>query len=167
MPRPSDSALLRQPLLDCFVPDAGRPPGGTSRPASLADVKRALIRDLSWLLNAGGLDQTHDLADYPHVARSTLNFGTPSLHGQHREGLDLFRVQEGIARSLQRFEPRLMPGSLRVTSIDDSGQGGAVNIRIEAKIYAEPAPLRIVMRTEMDPEMPLIRVVEDRDEVSR
>lgn len=164
MSRKPDGAMLRRSLLDCFAPDGGDPPARRAGPVSITEMKRALVRDLSWLLNASGLDQTHDLSAYPHVAGSTLNYGSPALDGQHREGLDLYRVQEGVARSLHRFEPRLIPETLRVTSLDDSGQGGAINIRIEAEIRAEPAPLRVVMRTEVDPETPLIRVVECRDE---
>ncbi|MDB6453062.1 type VI secretion system baseplate subunit TssE [Falsirhodobacter sp. 20TX0035] len=159
MSRKPDGPRLRPSLLDCFS-DAAE--GG---PASMSpgDLKRALVRDISTLLNASGLEQVVDLSDYPYVANSTLNFGSPALDGQHREGLDLYHVQEGVARSLHRFEPRLMPDTLRVTSADDPGQG-AIVLRIEGEIRADPAPLRVVMRTEVEAEMPAIRVVECRDE---
>lgn len=154
----SDGPRLRPSLLDCFLDTEGR-----TASLSAGDLKRALVRDISTLLNANGLEQTVDLSAYPHVADSTLNFGSPALDGQHREGLDLYHVQEGVARSLHRFEPRLMADTLRVTGADDPGQG-AIVLRIEGEMRADPAPLRIVMRTEVDTDTPAIRVVECRDE---
>lgn len=167
------SAMLRPSLLDHLIDDS--PADAPLRPriderrgyATLADLKRAIVRDIGRLLNANSLDQTVDLRAYPHVANSTLNFGAPALDGKGREGLDLYDIQENIAQSLRRFEPRLLPQSVHVTSFDDNGQGGAIRLRIEAELRAEPVPLRIVMRTEIDPESPVIRVVEYRDESGR
>lgn len=160
MSRNPASAMLRPSLLDRLsdVPER-------SGQMSLNELKQMIVRDVGWLLNANGLDQTLDLEAYPHVADSVLNFGAPAMDGQHREGLDLYRLQEGIARCLRRFEPRLLPDTLHVTSMDgEDGKGGAINIRIEAEIRADPLPLRVVMRTEIDPETPVIRVVECRPE---
>lgn len=131
---------------------------------SLTRLKQAILRDISWLLNADSLDQTLDLKSYPHVAASTLNFGAPALDGKEREGLDLYRLQQDITRSLYRFEGRLIAETVRVSSIDDGGRGGAIHLRIEADLRAEPLPVRLVMRTEIDPQTPMIRVVEHRSE---
>lgn len=143
------------------------PPMWGSRPcggATLEQIKVSLLHDISALLNANGLDRTVDLASYPQVAASTLNYGAPALDGQHREGLNLYRLQEDIARALRRFESRLLPDSVRVTSHDDHGVRAGISIRIEADLRAEPMPLRMVMRTEIDPDTPVIRVIEQRGE---
>jgi type VI secretion system protein ImpF len=131
---------------------------------SLQRLKAAILRDVTWLLNTSHLAPTVDLRAFPQVAASTLNFGVATLHGHSREGVDIDLLRQMIVTSLRRFEPRLLPASLRVEALDEARQAGPLHFRIEADLWAEPVPLRMVMRTEFDQEVDAIRVVEARPE---
>ncbi|MFC7556281.1 type VI secretion system baseplate subunit TssE [Pseudoroseomonas wenyumeiae] len=138
--------------------------GRDERVFSIQRLKAAILRDVTWLLNASHLAATVDLRDYPHVAASTLNYGIATLHGHSKEGVDTDLLRQRIITSLRRFEPRLLPGGLRVEVLDDGRLSGSLRFRIEADLWAEPMPLRMVMRTELDRELDAIRVVEARPE---
>ncbi|WP_217358739.1 type VI secretion system baseplate subunit TssE [Thalassococcus sp. S3] len=158
--------MVQPSLLDRLTDDS---PGTASEVAdastySLARLRQVILRDISWLLNADALELSVDLTTYPEVMSSTLNYGAPALDGLEREGLDLYALRQSIARSLRRFESRLMPDSIEVSTVSNEGAGSAVHIRIVADLWAQPMPLRMIMRTEIDPETPTIRVVECRGE---
>ena len=69
-----------------------------------------------------------------------------------------------LARQLrqapQPFQPRLKPESLRVSVQPGRGDGFGFQFLIEADLWAHPAPLRLVLRTETDKELDMVRVVE-------
>ncbi|SNB74783.1 type VI secretion system protein ImpF [Arboricoccus pini] len=130
------------------------------RSASLSALQAAIRRDLAWLLNTTRLQESSDLTAFPHVMASTLNYGVPALGGQVVEGVDRERLRLEISLALRLFEPRLLAGTVRVTPLADDVGGPlrALNFRIEAELFAHPAPLRIIMRTEFDLESGDIRI---------
>ena len=139
--------------------------GDVSRTFSLARLREAILRDLSWLLNVSQLSTTIDLTPYPEVATSTLNYGVRSRTGSEVGGLDPSALRHEILTSLRRFEPRLLPESLEVTMIQDA-RDGTFQFRIEADLWAQPQPLHMLMRTEMGEATGSVRVIEMRGEGS-
>ena len=152
-------------LLDRLTDDhpRERAEGDASRAFSFARLREAVLRDLSWLLNATQLDTTIDLSAYPEVAASTLNFGVRSRTGHEVEGLAPNILRREILMSLRRFEPRFLADSLEVTIIA-ARQDGTFQFRIEADLWAQPLPLRMLMRTEIGETTGTVRVVEMRGE---
>jgi len=59
-------------LLDRLTDDdpTNRREARDMRGFSLARLREAVLRDLSWLMNASQLAATQDLSPYPHVASS-------------------------------------------------------------------------------------------------
>jgi type VI secretion system protein ImpF len=149
-------------LLDRLTDDdpANRRDAYDIRGFSLARLRDAVLRDLSWLMNASHLTATRDLARYPHVAASVLNFGIPPTTGQVKAAIDAAALARNVRIALLRFEPRLLPDSLRVSVTRDTGQQGAFQFVIEAELWAHPLPLRMTLRTEPDRELGIVRVVE-------
>ncbi|MBO1073703.1 type VI secretion system baseplate subunit TssE [Roseomonas marmotae] len=137
---------------------------GSERVLSVRRLREAILRDVTWLLNTSHLDSVVDLRAFPQIAASTLNYGVATLHGHSMEGVDLNLLRQMIVTSLRRFEPRLLPGSLHVEALDQGRRPGSLHFRIEADLWAEPVPLRMIMRTELDQELDAIRVVEARAE---
>ncbi|WP_225039930.1 type VI secretion system baseplate subunit TssE (plasmid) [Sinorhizobium medicae] len=127
---------------------------------SLRQVKAMILRDASWLLNATQLGATVDLRSYPHVAASTLNYGVRPLAGPIVDGLDATALGQDIVDCLQCFEPRLLADSVKVTPLTDANQNGSLGFRIEADLWAEPMPLRLVMRTDLDRDLKNVSIVE-------
>ncbi len=55
--------------------------GREDRVISRAQLRAAVLRDLSWLFNTTNLSADAELANYPLVAGSTLNYGLTELSG--------------------------------------------------------------------------------------
>ncbi|MBX5230608.1 type VI secretion system baseplate subunit TssE [Rhizobium sp. NLR9b] len=160
--------LIRPSLLDRLTDDEPRavfePPHSYS--FSLSQIRALILRDLSWLLNTTQLAATIDLKSYPHVAASTLNYGVCPLGGHIIDGPDTAALGQEIAASLRRFEPRLLADSVSVTILKDADSIGSLGFKIEAHFWAQPVPLRIVVRTDLDPEREIVRIVKLAAEIT-
>jgi type VI secretion system protein ImpF len=149
-------------LLDRLTDDEpmNRREGRDLRTFSLRRLREAVLRDLSWLLNASHLAATEDLGAYPHVAASVLNYGVPPTTGRVKAGIDAASLARRLRTALLHFEPRLLPGSLQVSVARDAADATAFQFLIEGELWAQPAPLRMTLRTELDAELDMVRVVE-------
>jgi type VI secretion system protein ImpF len=125
----------------------------------LRDVVR---RDLAWLLNCVHLEATEDLADWPLVARSTLNYGMPETSGIPVANINVEMLQKRVRQAILDFEPRLIRNKLVVTV---EKRGAAMNrnslvFLIEGEMWARPVPQSIFVRTEFDLETGVVKVDE-------
>ena len=60
-------------------------------------------------------------------------------------------IRAAIRTAIERFEPRLLPGSLEVSLREDGDARGAlVSFDIRAELWAEPVPLDLYLRTQLD-----------------
>lgn len=119
---------------------------------SLTKLREAVLRDLGWLLNTDSLSTTEDLSDFPEVARSVLNYGMPSLSGRTVSGADHQGLERMVKEVICSFEPRMIPASVKVKVIVAPGEmsGNAMSFSIEGQLWAEPAPLHLVLRSDID-----------------
>jgi type VI secretion system protein ImpF len=123
---------------------------------ALPKLRQCILRDLSWLLNTPHLAATQDLEEYPDVARSTLNYGLPSFAGSAVARLSAAAVESAIREAILLFEPRLLANSVKVkmkTSDREDDAAHSAEIEIEAELWAQPVPLRMFMKTEVDLEI--------------
>jgi type VI secretion system protein ImpF len=133
------------------------------RSSSARSLRRSVMRDLGWLLNAQGIASSQDVARYPGVAESVLNFGFSDLAGKSASNVDVGRIERLMADSIRAFEPRILPGSLRVRAIrtgEASGQHNAIAFIVEGDLHAHPVPERLYLRTELDLEAGKVDVSE-------
>src|SRR5262245_1288127 len=63
------------------------------RVISRTQLRASVLRDLSWLFNTTNLGSDADLAGYPLVAESTVNYGLAPLSGKLVSSLDLLRLE--------------------------------------------------------------------------
>lgn len=115
------------------------------------DLHESLKRDLEWLFNTTNLAATEDLEPYPEVSQSVLNYGLPTLVGRTMSGVEPIKLERQIRNTILRYEPRIQP-SLRVRVVrDESGMNqGALSFDIEGEIHAQPTPIYLLLRTELD-----------------
>jgi type VI secretion system protein ImpF len=158
---------LQPSLLDRLTDDE---PGRVTesrdtRLLSPARLRESVRRDLSWLFNATALQSLCDLRDIPLVARSVLNFGIPDLAGRTVSGLDTNALEVTVRQAILDFEPRLQRQSLRVRLVMDERQmnHNALLFDIEADLWSQPLPLRLVLRTAFDLETGRVDVIERGD----
>jgi type VI secretion system protein ImpF len=132
------------------------------RSASVQELRESVVRDLGWLLNSVRLGATQDLAAYPYVARSVLNFGLPDLTGRTLSSIDLPELQAELRQAIVHFEPRLLPSSVAVRVENTAAESGhnSLQFTIEAQLLAHPLPLALWLRTEIDLESGEVSVAE-------
>jgi type VI secretion system protein ImpF len=125
-------------------------------------LRESVRRDLTWLFNTPNLETVEDLGTFPQVAQSVLNFGLPSLAGHTTAGLDLGDLERLLRQAIWNFEPRLLRSSIKVRLVADvkSMSHNALAFYIEAELWAQPIPLRLFLKTEIDLEAGAAVVVE-------
>lgn len=125
------------------------------RDFSLSRLRETVLRDLAWLLNTTNLAAAQDLSAYPEVAGSVLNFGIPDLSGTTLSGTDPAALERTLRQAITDFEPRLIRHTLNVRLEVNEGQmtHHAMTFLIEGDLWAQPVPLRIYLKTEIDLEM--------------
>ncbi len=133
------------------------------RVLSLRKLREGVVRDLAWLFNSCNLAATEDLTEYPEVARSVLNFGMPDLAGKAASGVDVPALEKLLKQIIQNYEPRILANTLnvRVAANDTDMSANALSFDIEGELWAQPTPLRLVLRTEVDLESGEIGVREN------
>ncbi len=130
-----------------------------NRAYSTARLREAVLRDLNWLFNS--THNTSDLSECPEIRRSVLNYGLPAVSGRPASSLDLAELAKALREALIHFEPRLVPHTVRVfAEPQKEASHNVISFRIEAQMWAQPIPLEIFMRTDMDLESGQTRVVE-------
>lgn len=130
------------------------------RVLSARALRKAVVRDLEWLLNTGQLSSVQDLEAYPLVAKSVLNYGTPDLAGQNLSGLDVATLERTLRDTICNYEPRLLRNTVKVRLSVNSEQMNlnAVTFEIEGKLWAQPMPTPLYIKTEIDLELGEVKV---------
>src|SRR5262249_1017546 len=79
---------------------------------------REQVRDgLERLLNSTSMGASVDWSALPHARDSVLNYGLPPFNGATTTSVDPVRLQDCVRQVLLNFEPRIVPGSLRVETL--------------------------------------------------
>ncbi|TDJ36358.1 MAG: type VI secretion system baseplate subunit TssE [Gammaproteobacteria bacterium] len=122
------------------------------RVLSMRLLRQAVLRDLAWLLNTGHLETTEDLEAYPQVRDSVLNYGMPDISGISASNIDTAALERSLRDAIVKFEPRISPDSLRVSIARDKSARGrnAMLFTIEGQLWAEPTPMMLYLKTEID-----------------
>jgi len=125
------------------------------RVMSLRRLRESVIRDLEWLLNTGCLETTQELTDYPEVRHSVLNYGIPDIAGGSASGKDILRMERDLKQAIVDFEPRILPGTLKV-SVTVNAEEMSVNtmvFEIQGELWWQPLPERFYLKTTLDLEL--------------
>jgi type VI secretion system protein ImpF len=164
MPELTSQERLQPSLLDRLT-DTDR--GNTTEPRerrvlSVQRLRAGVLRDLAWLLNTGHYEAMEDLGAYPDVRNSVLNYGMPDLTGQSIAGLDPARLERIVRDAIVRFEPRINSRTLKVkVSMDgDRMSRNAMRFDIEGELWAQPTPMALFLKTELDLESGKVNVTE-------
>ena len=122
------------------------------RVLSLQQLRKSVIRDLGWLLNTGNLETRQNLESYPNALHSVVNYGMPDIAGFNTGDLDVETVEQAVKQAVIDFEPRILRNSLVVKMMVDTETmtSNSVIFEIEGELWAQPVPLRIFLKTELD-----------------
>jgi type VI secretion system protein ImpF len=159
---------LQPSLLDRLTDDEPdqRKESREKRILTSSQLRESVRRDLSWLLNNTWLQALEDLDAYPEVANSTLNYGVPDLAGKTASTVDVKGLESLLRSAILSFEPRLLPDSVHLKAVANpkGSSHNDLSFVIEAELWAQPVPLRIFLKTDVDLETGEIAVSETTNE---
>jgi type VI secretion system protein ImpF len=132
------------------------------RVLSMQRLREGVLRDLGWLLNSVNLSAVQDLDEYPEVSRSVLNYGMPDLAGHTASGVDVHALERLLRQAVLDFEPRLIRNTVKVKLklAESQMNHNAMTFHIEGELWAQPVPLHMFMKTEIDLEIGQVTVSE-------
>jgi type VI secretion system protein ImpF len=127
---------------------------------SLTRLRDAALRDLAWLLNTTNLAAAQDLSAYPEVSSSVVNYGMPDLSGMTVAGTDVAVLERAMRQAIVDFEPRILPPTLSVRlEVNETQMShNAMTFLIEGELWAQPVPLRLYLKTEIDLDVGDVRI---------
>lgn len=145
------SGAVRLSVLDRLL-GAGSPAGGrasSSWDESIAAQKRAVLRDLEWLLNTRRTgDPVGD--EFPELRRSAYRYGLADLSSMSADSPSVMRgLRREVEEVLEIFEPRL--SGVRVSLVEaDEERVQRIHFRVEGFLEMEPEPERIAFDTVLE-----------------
>jgi type VI secretion system protein ImpF len=144
---------LQPSLLDRLTDDD---PGNVkeTRDSRVIDLRRLrdiIQRDLSWLLNTFDNSSLVDAERYPNVINSVLTYGVREVAGEYATQKRALMIRDSIHRAIEKFEPRIIRGTLAVILREDTTMGKQlVTYDIAAEMWAQPLPLELYLRSQVD-----------------
>jgi type VI secretion system protein ImpF len=125
-------------------------------------MRDAVLRDLAWLFNTTRLDPNMDAAKYPYARSSVVNYGLPALSGQTASSLEIADLERAIRQSILDYEPRILAATLRVRTLEvgDFDHHNVIGVEISGQLWAEPVPIELLVRTEIDLETGLVEIAD-------
>ncbi|HZW19947.1 type VI secretion system baseplate subunit TssE [Noviherbaspirillum sp.] len=154
---------LQPALIDRLIDDApqDRQEAPETKAISRSRLREIVLRDLSWLFNATAPLGAVDERRYPQARHSVLNYGMPCLSGKLASRVELFDLEQTLRQAILDFEPRILPASLAVTGRqpeDELGHHNVLQFEITGELWAQPYPVELWLRTDVDFETGMVKV---------
>jgi type VI secretion system protein ImpF len=150
----SNRDRINPSLLDRLTDEA--PQNAVSRGGqslTLSELRRSVLRDLNWLFNSSQLLKAQEAESWPQVRNSVVNYGLPPLSGQCASGLDLVQLERVLRQAILDFEPRILPDSVSVKALlerESLDHHNVVSLHIEGLLWAQPVPIELLLRTQLN-----------------
>jgi type VI secretion system protein ImpF len=116
-------------------------------------LRKAVLRDLRWLLNTVNVESSQDLGSFENIRSSTLNYGICALAGKRMSEIDWVDLENAIAGAIRQFEPRILPDSIMVRCVSDTSileHHNIVSFKIKGMLWCVPYPQEFMFRTDID-----------------
>lgn len=141
--------IVRRSVLDRLL-QTGEPEPSTWA-ASVQAVRRAVLRDVEWLLNTRRIAGPPP-GGRPETQRSVYYFGLPDVTSVSADSPTMRRqLLRDIQTCIERFEPRL--GSVRVSEVEprDGASRRHLRFAVEALLELHPESEPITFSTTLEP----------------
>ena len=152
---------LQPSLLDRLTDlnPAGKTDTLEERIMSFRRLRESVIRDLEWLLSTGRLEISTELDSYPEVRKSVLNYGIPDISGISALDRDSETIEREIRQAILYFEPRILPGTLKVVvAVDETKMlENRMTLEIQGELWWQPLPERFYLKATLDLEFGIFK----------
>ncbi|WP_371141005.1 type VI secretion system baseplate subunit TssE [Burkholderia cepacia] len=155
-PQPRHRTTYMPSLIDRLIDDAPQRQREHRHHAPDSEGMHRLIRrDLSLLLNTTNLDDELDAPRHTAALDSVVNYGIPPLSGSYLANRDWNVVEKMIRAAIVRFEPRLLPDSLRIHPIHHENpiRYNRLIFEISGLMHWSPIPVEFRIRSMLDMEI--------------
>jgi type VI secretion system protein ImpF len=155
MPELTSQERLQPALLDRLTddaPDQKREPPD-ARVITASRLRAGVLRDLSWLLNAVRPSDRELPPGLSYAADTVLWYGLPPMTGETLSTFDVATLKQAIRDAITRFEPRVLQDTLEIEVFGSPGRlesHNVVGLEIRGRLWAQPVPLEILLRTEIN-----------------
>lgn len=154
MPDLDPTERIQPCLLDRLTDDQpeNRHESRNARVISPSRYRDAVLRDVRWLFNTSARMASEDLAEYPEVQSSVLSYGIRDLCGRITTTIEIGELERELTEALNRFEPRVIPGSLHIQAVEDANASSpsVLSFEIQADLWANPVPEQLYIKTKID-----------------
>lgn len=155
MPEVAPKDRLQPALLDRLTDDDPnkKSEARDARTITRQRLKQVVLRDLAWLLNTTRLSEVDACDAAPQARLSVLNYGMPALSGKNASSLDIGGLEHAIRQAIVDFEPRIDSSTLRVEAVKADlalDHHNQIQVRITGNLWAQPVPIELMLRTEVD-----------------
>lgn len=123
-------------------------------------LRATVRRELAWLLNTTNLSATTDLADYPEVATSVLNYGVPDLAGKSLHQRTVQHRAREIRAAIRTFEPRIDRDSLKVEPATTDEDLNKIIFMIQGDVTSAVKALPVKFRTSLEVDSAAVDIFE-------
>jgi type VI secretion system protein ImpF len=149
------SERLQPSLLDRLTDDdrATRVESRDKRVMSMKQLRAAVLRDLSYLLNTSAAPRGDEIYEFPLASQSVVNFGMPDSTGLASSGLSMAKMESTLRKAIEVFEPRIMPAGLQIRIVGEDDPTRApttIAFEIAGEFCPLPMPEALFVRTEID-----------------
>jgi type VI secretion system protein ImpF len=156
---------LQPSLLDRLTDDEPeqKQESRNKRVLSPSRLRESVRRDLVWLFNAANIVSLEpEVAKLPYLKSSVINYGLPDFTGHTASSVDVPALERLLREAIWSFEPRLLKESVRVRLDVDPEEmtHNSMTFSIEGELWAQPLPLRLFFRTEIDLETGEVEISE-------
>ena len=155
MSTPRAQDRLQPALLDRLTDDNpdSQVESTESRVINRNRLRDLVLRDLAWLMNSTAPGGSIEWRHASHARASVLNYGLPALSGATASTVDPMLLQTAVRQAILDFEPRILPDSLLVEAVlseDQMDRHNQIGFRISGQLWAQPVPLELLLRTDLD-----------------
>ncbi len=149
------SERLQPSLLDRLTDDdrGSKVESREKRVMSMKQLRAAVLRDLSWLLNTSAATRSDQIHQFPLASTSVVNYGMPDATGLSSAGLSMGEVELSLRRAIERFEPRIVTSTLQIRgefTDKASHSPSLIGFEISGEFCPLPMPEALYIRTEID-----------------
>ena len=132
---------------------------------NISDLKKSVIRDIEWLLNCSNCLDIDDLSDHALVRYSVVQYGIRGLSGNTVSNISTDAFKQELIKTITYFEPRILSETLEVavTATADGMNKKALSLIIAGKVWGNPVPIQLYMRTDIDLETGSVNLIDTSD----
>lgn len=142
-------------LLERLQDDEPKNPHDRARPVDVKTIRQLVQKDIADLINHTNIEDTLNEQRYKAVMESVLNYGIPALIGRHENRNNWQVIEQAIRKAIIRFEPRIIPETLLVRSLQEKEQvtrHSVIAFEIRGLIDWQPHPVDLCMNGHYDME---------------